>query len=114
MTTKTTTTTTTPYVLYRHPVSGHCHRVELFFSLLGQPVTLRQVDLLQGEHKQPSFLQKNAFGQLPVLEHQTRDGVVVVADSNAILVYLATLHDPEGRWLPRDAKGAAEVQRWLA
>jgi len=32
---------------------------------------------------------------------------------NAILVYLAA-YDPEGRWLPRDAVGAARVQQWLS
>ena len=42
------------------------------------------------------------------------DGDVTVADSNAILVYLALTHDPERRWLPADARTQAEVQRWLS
>jgi glutathione S-transferase len=96
--------------LYRHPLSGHCHRVELFLNLLGLPVERVDVDLFQGAHKQPEFLAKNVFGQLPVLE----DGDAIIADSNAILVYLATRYDTEGRWLPRGARAAAEVQRWLS
>lgn len=95
--------------LHRHPLSGHAHRVELMISLLGLPVTLLEVDLLKGAHKQPAFLALNAFGQVPVLQ----DGDVCLADSNAILVYLAMRYG-NGQWLPQDPVGAAQVQRWLS
>ncbi len=98
-----------PVTLYRHPLSGHSHRAQLFLSILGVPHTLVDVDVLQAQQKTPAFLAKNFFGQLPVLE----DGDDVVADSNAILVYLALKHD-DGRWLPRDPRGFADVQRWLS
>ena len=101
---------TQPLKLYRHPLSGHCHRVESFLSILGVPYELVEVDLLKGENKQAAFREKNQLGQVPVLE----DGDVRLADSNAILVYLALKHDPAGRWLPRDPVGAANVQRWLS
>ncbi|WP_157220482.1 glutathione S-transferase family protein [Flavisphingomonas formosensis] len=95
--------------LYHHPLSGHAHRAVLFASLLGVPHELVEVDLKAGAHKQPDFLKLNPFGQVPVLE----DGDVAIADSNAILVYLAK---KAGRtdWLPEDARGAAQVQRWLS
>ena len=96
--------------LHGHPLSGHVHRAELFMSLLGLPFEKIMVDLTCGEHKQPAFLALNPFGQLPVIE----DGDFVLADSNAILVYLALTFDASGRWLPRDAIGAACVQRWLS
>ena len=96
--------------LYQHPLSGHSHRVRTFLSLLGQSANIIDVDLAAGAHKQADFLKKNNFGQVPVLE----DGPVVLADSNAILVYLANKYDPEGKWLPRDAVAAAEVQRFLS
>lgn len=96
-------------ILYRHPLSGHSHRVELFLSLLGLPVELVNVDLLAREHKSPAFLERNLFGQVPVLD----DDGVVLADSNAILVYLAGRYAP-GTWLPTDPVGAAGVQRWLS
>src|SRR5262245_53790131 len=99
-----------PIVLYRHPLSGHAHRVELFLSLLGLPVRLVDVDLAAGAHKAPDFLRKNPFGQVPVIE----DGDVTLADSNAILVYLAGRYDESGVWYPRDALAAAHVQRWLS
>ena len=95
--------------LYRNAVSGHCHRVELFLSLLGLPFESIDVDLAQKQHKSPEFLAMNPLGQIPVL----RDGDLTLADSNAILVYLEALHAP-GQWLPRDPVGAARVQRWLS
>ncbi len=92
------------------PLSGHCHRVELMLSLLGLPFERLEVDLFNGAHKRPDFLAKNPFGQIPVFE----DGEVVLADSNAILVYLATRYDRSRRWLPQDPVAAAQVQRWLS
>ncbi|AZD51724.1 glutathione S-transferase family protein [Pseudomonas chlororaphis] len=95
--------------LYNFPRSGHAHRVELMLSLLGLPVELVFVDLAKGEHKQAEFLALNSFGQVPVIDDQG----VVLADSNAILVYLAQKYG-QGRWLPSDPVGAARVQRWLS
>lgn len=99
----------TPIKLYRSIVSGHSHRAELFLSLLGLPYTAIDIDLRAGQQKQPEFLTLNPFGQVPVID----DNGTLVADSNAILVYLATRYDDE-HWLPRDAIGAANVQRWLS
>jgi glutathione S-transferase len=99
-----------PIRFYRFALSGHSHRVELFLSLLGLPVEPVDVDLLKRAQKQPAFLARNPFGQVPVIE----DGDTVVADSNAILVYLASRYDSSGRWLPRDAPGLARVQEWLS
>lgn len=98
-----------PIRLYRHPLSGHAHRVELFLSLLGLPVELVNVDLKNAAHRQPEFLVKNPLGQIPVIE----DGAVTLSDSNAILIYLAIQYG-EPSWLPRDAIGAATVQRYLS
>lgn len=99
-----------PIRLFRHPASGHCHRVELFLSLLRLPYELVEVDLMKGAHKVSEFLKKNPFGQVPVIE----DGDVTLADSNAILVYLALRYDESGRWYPRDPVIAGRIQRWLS
>jgi len=95
--------------LYNFPRSGHAHRVELMLSLLQLPTELIFVDLAKGEHKQPQYLAINSFGQVPAID----DNGVVLADSNAILVYLAQKYG-NGRWLPTDPVGAANVQRWLS
>jgi glutathione S-transferase len=78
--------------------------------LLDLPYEHHTVDLRKGEHKQPAFLAFNPFGAVPVME----DGATVVADSVAILVYLASRYDPERRWLPTGPVAAAQVQRWLS
>jgi len=96
--------------LYRHPLSGHAHRAELLLSILNLDVDIIDVDLMGGEQKQAEFLNKNIFGQVPVLE----DGDVTIADSNAILVYLAGQYDPDHTWLPIEPAKAAEVQRFLS
>lgn len=98
--------------LYRLALSGHCHRAELFASLLKLPCELIEVDFAGGQHKSPEFLAMNPFGQIPVLQ----DGDTVIADSNAILVYLATKYGQTqgNEWLPRDPINLAKVQRWLS
>jgi glutathione S-transferase len=101
--------TTSPIKLYRSIVSGHAHRAELFLSLLGLPYSTIDIDLRAGEQKNEGFLKLNPFGQVPVID----DNGTVVADSNAILVYLALQYGDE-HWMPRDPAGAAQVQRWLS
>lgn len=96
--------------IFRHPISGHCHRVELYLGLLGLPHELTHVDLLSRAQKQPEFLAKNVFGEVPVLE----DGDVTLADSTAILLYLAERYDRDARFWPRTPEGKAQVQRWLS
>lgn len=98
-----------PIRLHQHPLSGHCHRVALFLNLLGLPYQTVEVDLLRGDQKSAAFLALNPFAQVPVIE----DGNTVLADSNAILVYLATRYD-SGNWLPKAPEPAARVQRWLS
>ncbi|KRQ00521.1 glutathione S-transferase [Bradyrhizobium pachyrhizi] len=95
--------------LYHFALSGHAHRARLFLSLLEIPHELVDVDLKSAAQKRPEYLALNPFGQVPVLD----DDGVIIPDSNAILVYLAT---KLGRtdWLPQDARGAAAVQRWLS
>jgi glutathione S-transferase len=98
-----------PIKLYRAAVSGHSHRVELFLSLLGLPFELIDVNLAAGEQKTPEFLKMNPFGQIPVIQ----DGSVTLADSNAILVYLAQRYGADP-WLPQEPVRAARVQSWLS
>ena len=96
--------------LHRHALSGHSHRVELFLSILELDSEIIDVDLGNGAHKQPEYLKKNVFGQVPMLD----DAKLTLSDSNAILTYLAIRYDVERTWLPLDAIEAAEVQRFLS
>jgi len=101
---------TASLALHRHPLSGHCHRVELLLALAELPCELVHVDLAAGAQKQPEFLAKNSFGQVPLLVH----GDFALADSNAILLYLAETFPSAGAYLPRAPRLRAAVQRWLS
>lgn len=103
--------TPTPSIrLYGHPISGHVHRVRLMLSLLGLSFEEMPVDFATREHKSPEFLARNPFGQVPVIE----DGALTLADSNAILVYLAGTYDAARRWWPAAPLAQAQVQRWFS
>jgi glutathione S-transferase len=95
--------------LYRVPLSGHAHRVELLLSLLKVPVEMVYVDIPNGAHKKPEFLALNAFGQVPVID----DNGTILSDSNASLVYLAKKYG-NGAWLAEEPLAAARIQRWLS
>jgi len=88
--------------------SGNCYKIRLFCSLLGLPLELAPVDYMAGAHKKSPLIEKNPFGQLPILE----DGDFIVRDSQAILVYLARKYGGES-WLPTEAAAMAKVMEWL-
>jgi glutathione S-transferase len=101
---------TQPIILHGFKLSGHSHRAELMLRLLDLPFTFQPVDLAGGEQRGEAFLKLNPFATVPVID----DGGTVVADSVAILVYLAQRYDPARTWLPTDPAIAAQVQRWLS
>ena len=94
---------------YRDVLSGHCHRVELLLSMLQLSFDPVDLDIGRGDLLKPEFVALNRFSQVPVLV----DEGVAIADSNAILVYLARRYGDD-RWLPAEPHGAARVQRWLS
>jgi glutathione S-transferase len=95
-------------ILHGIPLSGHVHRVRLFLHLLD--LTYEFADSPADVRSSAAFRALNPLGQIPVLQ----DGDVVLADSTAILVYLAKRYAPGSGWLPDDPVGAARVQRWLS
>ncbi len=99
---------TSPIRLHGIRLSGHAHKVELFLRLLDLPYEYVETppDSWSGE----AFGKLNPLRQVPVIQ----DGDFVLADSNAILVYLAGRYDPDGPWSPREPQAAAMVQRWLS
>jgi glutathione S-transferase len=100
--------TKTEIVLHGTGLSGHTHRVGLMLNALG--LNYRFVDAPKEVRAAPAFLALNPLGQIPVL----RDGDLTLADSNAILVYLARRYAPDSAWLPQEPAAAARVQRWLS
>ncbi len=94
--------------LHGTELSGHTHRVEMLLRALGLPY--RFASAPPEIRRSDSFLALNPLGQIPVLQ----DGDVVLADSKAILVYLAKRYAPGSNWLPDGPVAAARVQRWLS
>lgn len=94
--------------VYNTALSGHGHKVELLLKMLDLPFEHIPAD--QSVRQTEAFKAINALQQIPVLV----DAEQVIADSNAILVYLAKRYAPNSHWLPEDAVAAAEVQRWLS
>lgn len=94
--------------LYGTELSGHCHRVSLLLAMLRLPH--RFVAASAAARRQPAFRALNPLGEIPVL----RDGELLISDSNAILVYLASRYAPGSDWLPQTPAAAAAVQRWLS
>ncbi|MEQ8898973.1 MAG: glutathione S-transferase [Roseovarius sp.] len=100
---------TTAIKLYRNPKSGHCHRAELMLAFLELPYETLDLDMANGAHKAPEYLEISPFGLVPAID----DDGFTLADSNAILSYLVQTYAKGTHWLPDGAKDAAEVQRWL-
>jgi glutathione S-transferase len=99
---------TAEIILHGTTLSGHAHRVELMLRMLGLPY--RGVEASAAVRGTPEFHRLNPLRQIPVLQ----DGDLTLADSNAILVYLAKRYAPGSQWLPEEPAAAARVQRWLS
>lgn len=95
--------------LYDLLPSGNCYKVRLFAALANIELEVEAVDFLGGAHKQAPLLTLNPLGQLPILE----DGQVVLRDSQAILVYLASEYGGLA-WWPAEALGQAQIVQWLS
>ena len=94
--------------LHGTELSGHAHRVALLLRMLDIPY--RFVNAPAEVRCTAEFRRLNPLGEIPVLQ----DGPVVLADSNAIMVYLVRRYAPGSHWLPDEPVAAARVQRWLS
>src|SRR4051812_3105151 len=99
-----------PITLYGFKLSGHSHRAELMLRLLDLPYRFHEVDIFNGAQRSEAFGALNCFRTVPVID----DAGAVIADSVAILVYLARRYDAARTWLPADPVEEAQVQRWLS
>ncbi|MFN4276649.1 MAG: glutathione S-transferase family protein [Ferrovibrio sp.] len=92
--------------LYDYLDSGNGYKCRLLLAQLGIPYTRVELDIDKGETRRPEFLAKNPNGRIPALE---LDDGTVLAESNAILCYLA---DGTPFW-PSDRLLKAQVLQWL-
>ncbi|MDR6382777.1 MULTISPECIES: glutathione S-transferase family protein [Paraburkholderia] len=97
----------TSYELYGAP-TGNCIRAAIALEEAGLPYAVRPVDLASGEHRSAAYLALNPAGKVPVLiERQQNVPPVVIAQSNAIILYAA--ERPPGRLLPDDSLARSVV-----
>jgi glutathione S-transferase len=82
------------FTLHGSMLSGPTYTAGLMLSLSRHPFSYIHVNLREGQHKQPDYLVKNRYGQVPAL----RDGQTFLVQSAAILEHLAeTLKKFEGK-----------------
>ena len=91
--------------LYNVAYSGNSYKVRLLLNQLGIPCEIVQVDILKGASRTAEFLKINPNGRTPVLD----DNGFILAESNAILAYLAR----GTKFLPDDRQKFALVFQWL-
>ncbi|GAB4195691.1 MAG: glutathione S-transferase family protein [Wenzhouxiangellaceae bacterium] len=93
-------------LVYGTSYSGNCYKVALTLRQSGQPFRWREIDILRNETRQEDFLALNANGKVPTVHWP--DGRVL-AESNAIMVYLASGSDlwPQAPW------AQAQALQWL-
>ena len=84
--------------LYDYLPSQNAYKVMLLLSHLNQPYKTKFISIFEGEGKTEDFLRISPTGTVPAIE--TEEGQYI-AESNAILVYLAqgTPYLPEDRYL---------------
>lgn len=95
--------------LYDKELSGNCYKIRLMLGFLGLKHESVTIDTEKREQKRAEFLKLNPRGQIPVLE----DDDIVLWDSQAILVYLASRYGAD-RWFPVNPVAMGKIQQWLA
>ena len=85
----------------------------LFLEEAGIDYEIRPVNISKGEQFAPEFLKISPNNRIPaIVDHDPEDGGAPLAqfESGAILHYLA---EKTGKFIPKDARGRAEVLQWL-
>lgn len=88
--------------------SPNVRKVALMLEELGLSYDLRFVDVFRGEQFAPAFAAMNPLGKVPVLEDPALG--VPLAESGAILIYLAETH---GAFLPAGGPARYEAIQWV-
>ncbi|MGB5853513.1 MAG: glutathione S-transferase family protein [Rhodanobacter sp.] len=92
--------------LYDYLPSQNAWKVRQLLHHLGRAYRTVEVSIFEGEGRSESYLRISPTGTVPAIE---LDDGRVLAESNAILMYLA-----DGTpYVPDDAFGRAKVQQWL-
>jgi glutathione S-transferase len=94
------------FTLYGFAGSTNTYTVALMLSLSRHPFSYIHVSLRDGAHKQPDYLVKNRYGQVPAL----RDGQTYFVQSAAILLHLADALD---KFNGKTSVEKGRIREWL-
>lgn len=94
------------YTLYSMPSSGNSYKVRLLMHQLDIDFDHKDCEYGSGVTESDAFRAKNPNGKVPLLELE--DGRLI-AESNAILLYLAK----GSQYLPDDPYELAKVHEWM-
>ena len=97
-----------PVRYYHTPRAPNPRRVQIFMAEKGIEIETVNVNLMEGEHKRPEYLEKVGSPQIPALE--LSDGTMLV-ECPTICRYLEEFH-PEPNMLGRDALDVAKIDMW--
>lgn len=88
--------------------SGPTYKVGLILSVAGEPFDYIHVNMMAGEHKQPAYLSKQRYGQVPLLVD--RNNGRHLCQSASILEYVA---DTLGKLGGATLNERFEAREWL-
>lgn len=94
--------------IYGDTCSFSTRKVYWFLDELGATYDRKHVDITKGEQKSESFLTLNPNGRVPVL----KDGDFTLWEANAILRYLADLHESH-TLVGQSPQERATIQQWM-
>lgn len=94
--------------IYGDAISGNCLKVKWTADRLGLDYDWIETSVLDAETRTPEFLKMNPAGQVPTVV--LPDGRVL-AQSNAIILYLNNVH--KGGLLPEEPYAQGKVFEWL-
>lgn len=103
-----------PVTVYGPAISPAVARVAACLLEKDVPFQLQPVDMSKGEHKSPSFLKLQPFGQVPAF----KDHLTTVFESRAICRYICDQYSDRGNrtLLGREEDGAvgrAAIEQWI-
>jgi len=96
------------FTLHTTTLSANGRKPLALSHALGLEPEIRAVNVYKGEGRSAAFLALNPLGKIPVLVEDD----LTLAESNAILVYIAEAHGGFRLW-SREPRRRSEILRWL-